>query len=145
MPAIDWRHNRERLLLPTVVFPGFNSRNPTESVRIEGLFDTGATGTGIRRDIAETLMLRPKGQRRVYTANGMMMATEYVIRIGFVCGDYTDPSFQPDARQPYVLDKEMLGFELQPGFAYPLLVGMDIIGAGDLAVGRDGRAKFVIG
>lgn len=78
MPKIEWQHSRERLLLPIVVLPGYTSPNATESVRIDGLLDTGATGTGIRRDIAERLRLRPKGQRRVNTANGLINAVEYL-------------------------------------------------------------------
>lgn len=145
MPAIDWRHNRERLLLPVVILPGYNSHNPTESFRTEGLLDTGATGSGIRSDIAQRLGLRPKGQRRVHTANGMMTATEYVLRVGFVCGDYTDPAFVANRQQPYVLDVEIMGFELQSGFPYPVLIGMDVLGIGDLSIGRDGTAKLSIG
>ena len=53
MPGIEWRHNRERLLLPIVILPGYNSPNPSASLSTEGLLDTGATGTGIRRDIYE--------------------------------------------------------------------------------------------
>ena len=58
MPRIDWQHNRERLLLPIVVMPGYNSSNPMQTMRTEGLLDTGATGTGIRADIAT---YRPRG------------------------------------------------------------------------------------
>lgn len=145
MPAIEWRHNRERLLLPIVILPGYSSANPTESSRTEGLLDTGATGTGIRRDIAERLVLRAKGQRRVHTANGTMVAAEYLIRVGFVCGNYTDPFFRPDAQLPYVLEREIMAFELQPAFSYPVLIGMDVIGGGDLAISRDGTATMMIG
>ena len=144
MPRIEWQHNRERLLLPIVVMPGYNSSNPMQAIRTEGLLDTGATGTGIRADIAAELRLRPKGQRRVNTANGLIIASEYVVRIGFICGDYTDPGFEPNTREPYMLDRELMGFELLAGFAYPLLIGMDILGYGDLSIGRDGSASFAI-
>jgi hypothetical protein len=87
-------------------------------------------------------MLKPKGQRRVHTANGMMFASEYLLRIGFVCGDYRDPEFEPNLQQPYVLEDQIMGFELLSGFAYPILIGMDIIGAGDLSIGRDGGASL---
>lgn len=145
MPEINWHHNRERPLLPIVILPGYNSANPTQSFRAEGLLDTGATGTGIRRDIAEELALRAKGQRRVHTANGTMIAAEYLVRVGFVCGDYTDPFFEPEVQQPYVLEREIMGFELQPAFSYPVLIGMDVIGGGDLSIVRDGTAKMMIG
>lgn len=142
MPVVEWRHNRERLLLPIVILPGYNSANPTESLRTVGLVDTGATGTGIRADVVERLDLRPKGQRRVYTDNGMLMAPEYIIRVGYIPGDYNDPFFTPDTQQPYVLEHEVMGFGLEAGFSYSVLVGMDIIGRGDLAIRRDGTATL---
>lgn len=143
MPRIDWRHDRQRLLLPVVVLAPLNAPNPNLSVRTIGLLDTGATATGIRADLAQELMVPPRGQR-VHTANGMLMASEYLLRIGFVCGDHSDPSFVADQQQPYVLDEQILGFELQRGFSYPLLMGMDSLGAGDLTISRDGRAQFTL-
>jgi len=145
MPAIEWRHNRERLVLPIVILPGYNSPNPTQTLQTNGLLDTGATGSGIRGDLARELQLRPKGQRRVLTANGDIIAQEYLLRVGFVCGDYTDPSFDPLAQQPYVLEKEVLGFELADMFPYPMLIGMDVIAQGDLTITRSGTARLVIG
>lgn len=142
MPLIEWQHNRRSLLLPIVVMAPLSAPNPNLSVRTVGLLDTGATGTGIRSDLAEELQIPPKGQRRVHTANGFIMASEYLARIGFVCGDYSDPEFVPDQQQPYVLEDPVLGFELQRGFAYPLLIGMDILGTGDLSITRDGYARF---
>lgn len=142
MPLIEWRHDRKCLLLPVVVIAPLNAVNPNLTLRTTGLLDTGATSTGIRQDLAEEMMLRPKGQRRVHTANGMLMASEYLFRIGFVCGDYRDPDFVPDQQQPFVLEDQILGFELQRGFSYPLLIGMDVLGAGDLSITRDGHATM---
>ncbi|WP_218018068.1 aspartyl protease family protein [Sphingomonas azotifigens] len=118
--------------------------NPHLSVRIEGLLDTGATGTGIRVDVAEALGLRPKGQRRVMTASETVFSSEYLMRIGFVCGDYTDPAFVADQQLPFVLEEPVLGFELHRGFGYAMLIGMDLIGAGDLSITRDGFARFLL-
>lgn len=144
MPEIRWRHNRERLLLPVTIFPGHNSDNPQDSVRVESLLDTGATGLGLRGDIASRLALRPKGQRLVHTANGEMMAPEYVVRVGFVIGDYTDPDFSPEQQLPFVIDREIVAFGLQPGFAYPALIGMAILGWTDLAVSSSGFATLAL-
>lgn len=141
-PRIEWLHNRRSLLLPIVIMAPVTATNPNLSLRTTGLLDTGATGTGIRQDIAERLGLRAKGQRRVDTANGLIMACEYTFRVGFVCGDYRDPAFVSDMQQPYVLDEPVLGFELQPGFNYPVLIGMDILGRCDLAIRRDGSARL---
>ncbi|MEH3158884.1 MAG: aspartyl protease family protein [Sphingomonas taxi] len=131
-------------MLPVAVWPGLHSDNPLESIRQEGLLDTGATGTGIRADIASKLRLRQKGQRRVATANRLIYAAEYVIRIGFLAGDLTDSDFRPDMHQPYVLEHELIAFELHAGFAHPVLIGMDVIAAGDLTVSRNGNAEFIL-
>lgn len=144
MPQIRWRHDRNRLLLPVVVLASLNAPNPHLSVRTTGLLDTGATGTGIRPDLADELQLPPRGQRRVHTANGFLMASEYLLRIGFVCGDYEEPNFVSDQHMPYVLEGQVLGFELQRGFPYPLLIGMDVLGRSDLSINRDGRATLVL-
>ena len=141
---INWRHNRERLILPTFVLPPAYTVNASDSARMDGLLDTGATGTGIRRDLADRLGLMPKGNRRVLTANGFLMADEFVFRVGFVIGDYRDPGFDPGRELPFVLDREILGFELQAGFPYALLIGMDIIGGGDLTVRSNGEASFAL-
>ena len=143
-PSVEWTHNRERLLVPVAILPAANAANPFEVIRTEGLLDTGATGTGIRRDLAERLGLRAKGQRRVHTANGVIFAAEFLCRIGFICGDLDAWADGAEHLQPHVLERHILGFELQTGFAYPLLIGMDVIGQCDLALSRTGRAKLTL-
>lgn len=130
--------------MPVAVFAASNADSPFDNVRTTGLLDTGATATGIRADIADRLSLRAKGQRRVETANGQIWANEYFFRIGFILGDYRDPGFDADSVHPYVLEADVVGFELQRGFAYPLLIGMDVIGRCDLGVLHDGNAQLVL-
>lgn len=144
MASIEWFHNRSRLVLPIVVMPPVTADNSQVSIRTTGLLDTGATGTGLRIDLAEELALSARGTRRVNTANGLVIAAEYLIRIGFVCGDHRNPEFAGDRQHPYVLDNEYVGFELQRGFAYPALIGMDILGVSDLTIRRDGSATLVL-
>lgn len=78
------------------------------------------------------------------TASGEMIAPEYVIRVGFVVGDYTNPDFAPDRQLPYVLDHEITAFGLKSGFAYPVLIGMAVIGQADLSISRTGLASLLI-
>lgn len=144
MPEIRWRHNRERLVLATTIMPGYNSNNPSDSCKVNALLDTGATGLGIRADIATRLQLRPKGQRLVHTANGEMMAPEYVVRVGFIIGDYTDSDFSPEQQLPFVLEREIAAFGLQSGFGYPALIGMAILGWADLTINKNGFATLFI-
>ena len=135
-----WQHNATRLVLSGAVLPPPHASNASELIRVEALLDTGATGSGIRQDIADKLGLKPKGNRRVLTANGFLMADEFLFRIGLIGGDYFDPL----ATMPYVLDTRVAGFALASGFPYALLIGMDVIGKGDLTIRRDGQAEFAI-
>jgi Aspartyl protease len=142
MPHIRWRHNSARLILPAVVLPPHYAGNASDAVRTDALIDTGATSSGLRLDVARTLGLPAKGTKRVLTANGMLMAEEYLFRVGLVVGDYLDPSFDPGTQLPFVLDRGVMGFGLEIGFPYALLIGMDVIGSGNLTVRKDGTALF---
>lgn len=140
--SINWFHSRSRLVLPVVLLAPPTADNPNLSFRATGLLDTGATSTGIRSDLAEALRLRPKGTRRIETANGVLMATEFLVRIGLVCGDDRDPNFVADQNQPYVLDHVFTGFELQKGFRYPAIIGMDVLGRCFMTITPDGEAEL---
>jgi Aspartyl protease len=140
--SVEWRHSGRNLIVPVAVMPDAGSDNAFDSIRVDGLLDTGATTIGIRGDVADRLALTPQGQRRVETANGPIWAREYILRLGLVPGNYRDPAFDPNAVLPYVFERHFVAFELQRGFAYPLLVGMDVFGLCDLHVLRDGNARI---
>lgn len=144
MSLIRWRHNGVRLILPAVVTPPAYAPNASDQIRVDALIDTGATSSGLRSDIADRLDLPVKGNKRVHTANGILMSDEFLFRVGLIIGDYLDPDFSPDRTLPYVIDTPILGFGLQGGFSYPLLLGMDVISAGDLTVRRSGVATFAL-
>ena len=72
------------------------------------------------------------------------MGERIFLRVGFIIGDYRSSGFDADSVHPYVLEADIVGFELQRGFAYPLLIGMDVIGRCDLSVMRDGNAQLVL-
>lgn len=122
---------------------GFTAKIPWSPCVKKGCSIPGRRVPG-RADIASKLRLRQKGQRRVATANGFLYAAEHVVRIGFLAGDLTDPNFRYDMQQPYVLEHELIAFELHAGFSHPVLIGMDVIAAGDLTVSRHGTAEFVL-
>ena len=145
MALIEWQHDRRALILPVVLLPPPTAPNASFSIRTRGLLDTGATSSGIRGDVAAELGLRRKGQRRVDTANGTIIAAEYLLRVGFVCGDLSDSDFVSDQQMPFVLEGPILGFELQTGFNYPVLIGMDVIGQADLVLRRNGTATMSFG
>ena len=135
MAEIHWRHSGHRLLLPVAVLPSAAAENPHAIQVVDALIDTGATGTGLRPDIAAALKVPGRGKRRVVTANGEMLVPEYRIRIGFYCGMYDE---RPQAEgSPYVLEFGLLVHALREHFAYPMLIGMDVLSSCELHLRRD--------
>lgn len=144
MASVRWRHRGDRLVLPIAVLAPMNAANPHLVIRVTGLLDTGATGTGVREDVANALGLRPKGQRRILTANGVIFCPEVMFRIGFVAGDYNEPGFDAEIHAPYVLEKHVAGYQMMGNFSYGALIGMDVLGQMDLEILRGGTASLVL-
>lgn len=139
MAEVRWRHSGRRLLLPVAVLPSAAAENSQAIEVVDALIDTGATGTGLRPDIAATLNVPGRGKRRVVTANGDMLVPEYRVRIGFYCGEFEgEPS--SDGSSPYVLEFGLLVHALRDHFAYPMLIGMDVLSSCDLNLRRDRSA-----
>ena len=135
MGEIRWRHSGQRLLLPVAILPSAAADNAQAAEVVDALIDTGATGTGLRPDVADTLKIPGRGKRLVLTANGDMLVPEYRIRIGFYCGDFDG---QPEPQgNPYVLEFGLLAHALREQFPYRLLIGMDVLSRCDLRLGRD--------
>lgn len=101
MAEVRWKHSGNRLLLPVAVLPSAAVENAHAIELVDALIDTGATGTGLRLDVADRLNIPGRGKRRVVTAKGDMLVPEYRIRIGFYCGNFDEA---PQAEgNPYVL------------------------------------------
>lgn len=82
MAELNWRHEGQRLVLPVAILPSVIAPNASEIDIVEGLIDTGATGTGLRPDVAERLALPGRGRRPILTANGDILVPEYRLRLG---------------------------------------------------------------
>ncbi len=144
MAEIRWRHSGQRLILPVAILPSLAAANSSQMEIVEALIDTGATGTGLRSDIAEKLQVLGRGRRRVLTANGDMLVPEYRIRLGFYPGEFAaEPEAAPTA-MPHVLEFGLLVHALRAMFTYPLLIGMDVLSQCDLEIRRDRSAKLSI-
>ena len=145
MPGISWLHDGRRLVLPVSVFPSVTADNASECELVTGLLDTGATGTGIRQDIIDRLKLGKRGRRRIFTANGDVIANEHLIRIGFYPGRFENHPFDLSGISPFVLERQSLAHSLHPNFSFELIIGMDVISQADLTVSRDGRCSLEFG
>lgn len=91
------------------------------------LWDTGATGTVVSKKVVEELELKPIGKSKVYHANGESIVNVYAINL-----------FLPNqvAFQFVKVTEGILN-------GFDLLIGMDIIGAGDFSITNvGGRTVF---
>lgn len=89
-------------------------------VRVSGIWDTGATGTAITETLVKQLGLQPTGKTRVNTANGVVLQNTYTIDIGLP-NSVKVQGIVANGCSDLPSDNEVL-------------VGMDIIGLGDLSV-----------
>jgi predicted aspartyl protease len=90
MAEVYWRHSGQRLLIPIAVLPSAAAENAHTIEVVDALIDAGASGTGLRPDVAAALGVPGRGKRRVVTANGDMLVPECRIRVGFYCGAFED-------------------------------------------------------
>lgn len=142
MAEVRWKHSGHRLVLPVAVLPSAAADNAQAIKVVDALIDTGATGTGLRPDIAAALHVPGRGKRRVVTANGDMLVPEYRVRIGFYCGQFEN---EPVAQgSPYVLEFGLLVHALREHFTYAMLIGMDVLSRCDLHLRRNGLAALTL-
>jgi len=94
--------------------------NEKQFVEITGLWDTGATGSAITKDVVEKLKLIPTGMARVQTASGPRDMNTYTVDV-----------MLPQAN----LIKSIVATEVD-NFAgtCDALIGMDIITLGDFSI-----------
>ena len=92
------------------------------------LWDTGASHSVIGDKIVDALQLEPFNYREVYGVNGIYMSPLYVI----------------DLQLPNGIKIEGLSVSRGDLFASDLLIGMDVIGLGDMAVSNSGKTTFSI-
>lgn len=102
----------------TAFFPE-NKENPQKPVKLKALWDTGATGSVIKKNVVETLQLKPTGMARVHTASGDDDQRTYLIGIGL-------PN-KVMFNQVRVTEAPVVG-------DFDVLIGMDIINNGDIAI-----------
>ena len=103
--------------------------NPNISLTVDALWDTGASGSCISRDVVEKMGLKPSGMLQVYTPTGKDTRYTYLV----------DVVLPNNVR---IADLRVIESEIGAQ-GIGLLVGMDIISAGDFAVSNfNGRTCF---
>ena len=119
------------LVSPAAVFRyGVDLNDPNiVPVEFDALWDTGASGTVITRRVAVALDLRPIDIQQVSTASGQHTSNVYLIALGLPASGV-------------LFNKLRVTEGVLPG-DIELLIGMDIITAGDFAVSNfNGSTQF---
>ena len=129
---IRWQHDGRRIILPVRVL----TPSAEGDLEVEGyaLLDTGSTLTGIPARVARKLGLVPRGKKPIGSITGDGQAERYYFRIA-LHGPPSNPTY------PLVFD-DRAGFELRDSFAFEALIGMDILGRCNFAIGADGDCSL---
>ena len=94
-------------------------RDSDKGYSFRAIWDTGATGTCITKEVAEKLGLKPVAYTQSYTAGGISEAPQYIVNIGL-----------PNK----IAFRDLRVTEFVGSDHVQVLVGMDIICAGDFSV-----------
>ena len=123
--------------------PSSTAENPSHSVTVNALLDTGATKTGLRPDLLERLDLEKRDRAPVQTANGTRLTDLYLARLGLWPAEADDDlSMKVNSELPFILDKEFLIQSLLPDFPHEMLLGMDVLGMCEFRISGNGTAEL---
>lgn len=134
MSVIKFKHDREQIVVPVAVLPPSSQAGGLRMLRLRGLIDTGASLCGVPAHTVQELGLARNGKMVISTPAGDHVARIYRFRIGLFPDE--------EAQLPHVLDDEFLAVESHPGAKFDVLIGMNVLGSGDLYVNRDGTGSF---
>ena len=160
MPCIWQKHNKQQAFIDVVVATkqtalairqGLDS--PMDIKPYKALVDTGAMGTCITKRVADELGLPSAGMRLVNGVSGARVHQFYTFHVGFVMTapdtgfSETDPpetkkSLQ-DFSDTHINNRIIRGAELiTPDSGFDVLLGMDILSTGSLAIEGNGTFSF---
>ena len=148
MPCIWGTHNKSQVFIPVAILPvppGATAPQtpPTGSLfAFNALIDTGAQSTCISPQVAAAVGLQPLGKTQIFGVSGVQFHNYYMFFVGFPLGQYT-PGTQQFQGRLHVFNNAIQGAELAIGQGgFDVLLGMDVIGMGSLAVEGSGTYSF---
>mgnify|MGYP001819874489 CR=1 FL=1 len=142
MPCIWGTHNRSQLFLSIAVFPPNLQGAPTNITAFKALIDTGAQSTCISSTVAQAVGLRPLGKKTISGVSGVAAHNYYSFHIGFMQIGLAGPNNTAQGNLA-ILDPPIDGVELAiSGQGFDVLLGMDVIAIGSLAVEGNGTFSF---
>jgi predicted aspartyl protease len=134
MSELRWHRDARRVLLPVLILAPEPVIDLT-SVPAQALVDTGSTTSGVTTKIAERLRLPRLGKRPLASAHGEGQVERFLFKIALPLEGQA---------LPFVFE-ELMGFELNDGFAFQALLGMDVLGQCDFQTMRDGSCRLAFG
>jgi hypothetical protein len=143
MPCIWGTHNKSQIFVTVAIVPtqwvtgGAVTPPSGASFSVfQALVDSGATSTAISAKVANTVGLQPIGKINVFGVSGSKYHNCYTFHVGFLIGKVTQgPGGGQFQGQVAVFQDVIQGAELALGQGgFDVLLGMDIIGKGSLAV-----------
>lgn len=149
MPCLWLQHNKRQIFLNVAILRpddllaearGLAASAPNT---FSALLDTGATCTCITKRVAESVGLLPIGKVPIHGVSGLSYHNNYLFCVGFPVSrqDYADPRQQ--VMETHIADVQVQGAELViPGGEFDVLLGMDILSTGSLAVEGSGTFSF---
>lgn len=152
MPCIWLNHNRKQLFLDVaIVSPAsFDTLRRTgqldELKAFRALIDTGATSTCISETVAEEVGLEPLGKVPVTGVAGVAYHNNYSFHVGFFQArrvELSDDGSEKLKGESHFLADEIQGIELMvESSGFHVLLGMDVLSSGSLAVEGNGTASW---
>ena len=137
MPAVNFRHDRRQIIVPTAIY---RPNNPQYFEVARALVDTGASISGVSRAVADRLDLPRRGKQLITTPSGQHVARLYAAGIGLFpsqSGEFDRVSL------PHMLPDVFMMIECSPGTQFDILLGMDVLGQCDLYIRPDGTGALI--
>ena len=150
MLCIWGHHNNRQIFLPVCILPisavqPFSVTPPpiqTQFNVFNALVDTGATTTCITPAVATKVGLTPIGKTQISGVSGPSTHNNYVFHLAFVFMN-SSKSGLVSSGELNIYVNPIQGPELiLQGAAFDVLLGMDVIGTGSLAVEGNGTYSF---
>lgn len=151
MPCVWLQHNKSQLFINVAVIDANvfadwtdngNREQPLQHHMFKALVDTGAQTTMISSSVAKTMQLRPIGKAQFLGVGGMSEHNNYLFHIGFTM---VEPEIEPGISRTtlHVMPPPIQGGEMNlENSGFDVLLGMDIVGNGSLAVEGGGTFSF---
>jgi hypothetical protein len=147
MPLIQGNHSgRSAVTTVTIIdVAKYIEHKVSKSLVLKGtrpflaLIDTGATSTMIAPRVVAALGLEQVNRIRVAGLGGVSSRPAYLFHVAF----YERPPVGPDdISRIHICTKEINGGELTDEHTFDVLLGMDVLGTGDLHFRKDGSWTF---